>query len=180
MGDVNYDGPLGKQDASSGNVPGRGAERTGSTFGPLKGTAGERDGIAARFGKTFPEGTITKLGRSPEAEATEEAIRNAAPNHRWLHLATHGFFTSSSVEPHPEDLLRPSLFAQQGIDAIHPGLLSGFVGRIRGLGLPVNLQPELTRLGSLALSGCRRRNRATSARSVRSCSVSARVATSRI
>jgi CHAT domain-containing protein len=48
--------------------------------------------------------------------ATETAFREQAPGHRWLHVATHGFFAPPSLR---------SALAAGGERGRHPGLLSG-------------------------------------------------------
>ena len=63
-----------------------------------------------------------------EDGATERAIRDAMPRHRWIHLATHGVY---DPEGHYSGLGPVSdghgFIARRGISGIHPGLLSGLV-----------------------------------------------------
>jgi CHAT domain-containing protein len=69
-----------------------GAARAGTTrsnFGPLEGTGVEILALRDTFEQCFRQGKVTLLR---EGEATKAAVRQAAPRHRWLHLATHGFF----------------------------------------------------------------------------------------
>lgn len=60
--------------------------------------------------------------------ATEEAFRRTAPHHRFLHLATHGFFAGedllSALRPY-EPTMEGTLLARHGVAGFHPGLLSG-------------------------------------------------------
>jgi CHAT domain-containing protein len=68
------------------------------------------------------------------AQATEEAFRREVPRHRFLHVATHGFFAppewSSLLDPAEEDGQGPTPRAtapwqRSGLAALHPGLLCG-------------------------------------------------------
>jgi CHAT domain-containing protein len=57
-------------------------------------------------------------------EATEQAFRDKAPRHRWVHLATHGYF----IPPPETDRTKPVedlLGAKQEMHSSHPGLWSG-------------------------------------------------------
>jgi CHAT domain-containing protein/Tfp pilus assembly protein PilF len=67
---------------------------------PLAGTRAEmltvRDSFEKRY--PFPDGQ-TRVLRGPKA--TEEMVRRHAPGHRFLHLATHGFFEPKEGEGHP-------------------------------------------------------------------------------
>jgi CHAT domain-containing protein len=72
-------------------------------------------------------------------EATESAFRRQAPTHRWLHVATHGFYDppelhgpaapAKSLKPKDgaqlDDDDTPSEFEHGGLAAYHPGLRSG-------------------------------------------------------
>jgi CHAT domain-containing protein/Flp pilus assembly protein TadD len=92
--------------------------------------------VRESFQRRFPRGTVTMLC---EDRATEAAVRQQAPRHRWLHLATHGFFAPpqlrSALAPTRErGAGGPGLseagsdaFGWQGISGFHPGLLSGLV-----------------------------------------------------
>ena len=67
-------------------------------------------------------------------KATEEAFRQQAGRHRFLHLATHGFFAPpelrSALAPAKmpdRGLGRAELFGERGVVGFHPGLLSGIV-----------------------------------------------------
>ena len=62
--------------------------------------------------------------------ATEAALRTAASKHRFLHLATHGYFAPPELRSAlgPSDpAARPGtdLFGARGVAGFHPGLLSG-------------------------------------------------------
>ena len=65
-------------------------------------------------------------------QATKQAILAAAPAHRFLHLATHGFFAGESepsilLAEQRAALERGDLRLLAGVAGRHPGLLSGLV-----------------------------------------------------
>jgi CHAT domain-containing protein len=137
LGDVDF-GPLAEPRAPL--VAERGAvegalSRTLSDFAPLPATRGEILAVRDSFEERFPEGSAHMLRG---AQATEAALREQAPRHRFLHLATHGFFAPpalrSALAPPPSE--KPGaaalphatdLFGGKGISGFHPGLLSGLV-----------------------------------------------------
>jgi len=89
MGDVNYGG-------SAGSVATRAADKAAVargwlpySFSPLPGVLPEIQDIATSFSTEFPKGTKDMF---VESKATEGIFRVEAPNHRWIHLATHGFY----------------------------------------------------------------------------------------
>jgi len=112
-----------------------GETRSGATpqepvFGPLAGTESEVNDLRAHFEDAFPDAPAPKVLRKDKA--TKEAVLAAAPSHRFLHLATHGFFANesepSSVAVAQRALpLRGGLHLQAEATARHPGLLSGVV-----------------------------------------------------
>jgi CHAT domain-containing protein len=99
-------------------------------YRPLAGTESEVNDLEKRFRRTFPQAPPPLvLG---EDQATKQAILAAAPAHRFLHLATHGFFAGESessilLAEQRAALERgdPRLLA--GVAGRHPGLLSGLV-----------------------------------------------------
>jgi len=116
------------------NAPAAGA-RAGKlppvpVFGPLAGTESEVNDLEKRFRRTFPQAPPPLvLG---EDQATKQAILAAAPAHRFLHLATHGFFAGESEQSillaeQRAALQRGDLRRLAGVAGRHPGLLSGLV-----------------------------------------------------
>src|SRR5262249_53973127 len=71
-------------------------------FAPLVGTRDEIIMARRHFTAEFPFGQCTLLSG---AQATEEAFRQQAPRHRYLHLATHGYFASTETRSFLEPLL---------------------------------------------------------------------------
>jgi CHAT domain-containing protein/Tfp pilus assembly protein PilF len=130
-GDINY-----------GDEPGAGADRGASRSAAISTRAGflpnfahldaTRDEILAvrdSFERRFPNARADVLR---EGGATESAFRREAPGHRYIHLATHGYF----APPELRSALGPkddSKASRPGIDSLvgssvagyHPGLLSG-------------------------------------------------------
>ena len=130
MGDVNYGGSPGKTDAvlvaGDSRSTMRGERGKTLQFASLGFTRGKWP-VSAICSKNFPDGKVDPL----EGEkATESAFRKKAPNCRWLHLATHGFFAppqvASALAASKEDKEGSfGEFGKQGIAGFHPGLLSG-------------------------------------------------------
>ncbi|MHC4954428.1 MAG: tetratricopeptide repeat protein [Planctomycetota bacterium] len=109
LGDVDYGDP---------------AEDDAPVYKRLAGTRAEILAIRDSFEQKHDEGAVTVLRR---AKATESAFREKARAHRWLHLATHGFFApaklQSALAPRAEEQLRG--LGSEGVVGHHPGLLSG-------------------------------------------------------
>jgi tetratricopeptide (TPR) repeat protein/CHAT domain-containing protein len=101
----------------------------GLVFDPLPGTAAEIEDVEQLFRARFPGKEIKALQKSA---ATEDTFRAEAPRHRWIHLATHGFFAPESVRSgldrstDDEQRLHGELFGTVNeVRGFHPGLLSG-------------------------------------------------------
>jgi CHAT domain-containing protein len=122
VGDVDFDGdpaagekpkPLPVALTRSGN---------GLSWNPLPNTKGEVEVVEVLFGK-LPQATVRKLTGK---EATEAALERELSKHRFVHLATHGFFT-------PPKMVRQFQENQSAGDekillpTIPPGLSSGIV-----------------------------------------------------
>ncbi len=137
VGDVQFDAVQPTQVAATTDTPPvadtkRSAARGGSVdemlenMRPLPGTQAEVAAIKDTFQRRFPKVVPTDLR---EAEATEAAFRKEAPRHRFLHLATHGFFApaeQTAAQQKAEERME-GMFRHQEITGWHPGLLSGIV-----------------------------------------------------
>ncbi len=143
VGDVDFGANPGlasvaKNDVVQGVPVHRSAARGpgGCIFVPLPGTAQEIQGIARTFRASFRDRRLRILKKS---EATEDAFRKEAPQRRWIHLATHGFFAPKSVLSLLDPVPLPRLDEEVGLPRAHqgfdPGLLSGiaFAGANDGL-----------------------------------------------
>ena len=112
------------QEAPAGKLP------PVPVYGPLPGTESEVNDLEKRFRRTFPQAPPPLvLG---EDQATKQAILAAAPSHRFVHLATHGFFAGESessilLAEQRAALQRGDLRLLAGVAGRHPGLLSGLV-----------------------------------------------------
>jgi CHAT domain-containing protein/Tfp pilus assembly protein PilF len=133
VGDVDYGGKPGRGD----EVAARSAPRLESlrNFGKLDHSAAEVAAIQLSFSRQFKSAPVDLLLGD---EATESAFRRQAPTHRWLHLATHGFYdppelharrSATSLSPEGARLANmagdQTLFGNGGPGGYHPGLLSG-------------------------------------------------------
>jgi CHAT domain-containing protein len=132
-------------------------------FKKLEATDGEIATVERRYRDLFGDKGITVL---KGAAANEAAVREQAPRHLFLHLATHGFFappklkSALAVDPKDAEHARSSAASGESIDVagFHPGLLSGVVlaganRPPRGDGDDGILTAEEVAL--LNLSGCR-------------------------
>ncbi|MDX1946408.1 MAG: CHAT domain-containing tetratricopeptide repeat protein [Pirellulaceae bacterium] len=124
IGDVDYGGQPGAEQGGTerATIPTAGGLRW--QFGPLAGSFAEIAAIERRFRRQFRGGDVLTLDREL---ATEAAFRDEAGTHRWLHIATHGFFApprlKSALEAGSADPSRGS--SDGGLAGYHPGLLSG-------------------------------------------------------
>ena len=110
--------------APAGNLP------PVPVFGPLAGTESEVNELDKRFQLAFPRAPVPHLLRKDAAN--KQAILDAAPAHRFVHLATHGYFAAESERSAGAATLRadPPRGDQRfrfGSRMRHPGLLSGLV-----------------------------------------------------
>jgi CHAT domain-containing protein len=131
-----------------------GAPRSGvlppvPVFRPLPGAESEVNDLRAQFEDAFPGAQPPKVMRKDKA--TKSAIVAAAQAHRFLHLATHGFFADGPEESAVElaqraALLRGGLHLRAEAAGRHPALLSGLV--FAGVNRP-DRRPEDTILTAL-------------------------------
>jgi tetratricopeptide (TPR) repeat protein/CHAT domain-containing protein len=158
VGEVDYDADPGapRQRAAARTAAGR--ERAGQPgkWEQLKATAAEVEAIKDCFWRSHRQAAVTELRRD---EPTEEAVRQQAIKHAYLHLATHGFFA-----PPPAHVAADGrggeglgLFSRPEVTGLHPDLLCGLV--LAG----ANKGPQLGRddgvltaleVAGLDLSGC--------------------------
>jgi len=129
VGDVDFDAAPGMSLAAA--EPGRTPRRTRAgalqNWPPLPATRSEIQSIEHSFQTAAPQGRVTAL---TAAGATESALRAAAPQHRYLHLATHGFFAPEELK---SALAGSDTGGHENLEAyserrgagLHPGLLSG-------------------------------------------------------
>jgi CHAT domain-containing protein/Tfp pilus assembly protein PilF len=99
-------------------------------FNPLAGTQDEIATIEKLYQYDFGSQGMAKLDRN---QATKRAFLAEAPKHRYLHVATHGFFAPESqrsaltVTPEGPSRFGEMLDGSRGpqVTGLHPGLLSG-------------------------------------------------------
>jgi CHAT domain-containing protein/Flp pilus assembly protein TadD len=141
VGDVRYDAADGGAVVADSRSAPRGGARM--QWKALEGTRAEVAAIKDSFQDRFPAARMTDLRRS---RATEAAVRQEAPAHRYLHLATHGFFAPRELRCALADVSRAgnedagNLFGRRGVEGFHPGLLSGLV--LAGANRPVEADKD--------------------------------------
>ena len=96
-------------------------------FEPLSATQGELASLAKLYGDNFGQTGLTILEGT---EAREEKFCDEAVRHRFLHIATHGFFAPSSLRStlqDSDDAVRSASVsaATPDVTGYPPGLLSG-------------------------------------------------------
>lgn len=128
VGDVDFKADPGQGKRSAGLR--RNAEATTELLPirPLPGTFTEVTRIANLFRQAMPQGQVKKMhGKEP----TEQAVRDAAPQSTYVHLATHGYYDGRSAAANTRldghAPLRPADDGLVGADAsrMHPDLLCG-------------------------------------------------------
>ena len=128
VGDVDFGATPGVVADNSRRAAARG-NRAGAwpAYRRLDATREEIVAIKDSFQRRFRKAPLTELR---DDEPTVEAVRQQAPRHRYLHLATHGFFAPAELKSalavsRTDDPAH--LFGQQDVSGWHPGLLSGLV-----------------------------------------------------
>ncbi len=95
VGDVDFGATPGASDV---RVVSRAAARpragAWARFDPLPATRDEIREVHHAIKQVEPDAPVLVLSRG---QATEQALRQQAPRHRYLHLATHGFFSPAAV-----------------------------------------------------------------------------------
>ncbi len=132
LGDVDYDALPDSPDASAPKkkfgsqlAAVRGSDWRG--FTPLDATRGELATIEKMFRRRFGQDSVTPL---EGAEANENRFRQEASRHKFLHMATHGFFAPESLRSALKDStnrgsrLNDSTSSERLV-GYSPGLLSG-------------------------------------------------------
>ena len=102
------------------------------TWLPLDGTGSEALAVQESFARGYRQVACDLL---QQTQATEEQVRQLAPRHRFLHLATHGFFASPQVRSALGARIDDSRSDSGTLVGYHPGLLSGLV--LAGANRPV-------------------------------------------
>jgi len=130
VGDIDFDAEVAAAKEKPGEgFPVRKAPRSKRLFAfpRLDFTRNEILAVADTFEEMYPEARLKKLRRD---KATEEVFRNDVSRHRFVHLATHGFFAPEKLksvlrrtEEEPSQGFGPS----DNLTGWHPGLLSGIV-----------------------------------------------------
>ena len=130
LGDIDYDAA--SRPSQEDAPPGLAATRHAAMhFDRLDSSRGEILAVRDSFELAYADGDVRLLRQH---QATEAAFRREVPRHRFLHVATHGFFAppewSSLLEPADESERgrAPRAAAPwqgSGLAALHPGLLSG-------------------------------------------------------
>jgi CHAT domain-containing protein/Tfp pilus assembly protein PilF len=147
VGDVNFD----STQTAVASVVDRSAPRGALKEWPkLPATQAEAAVVKDSFTRLFRGGTVTDLR---EGEARKAAVRQELQQHRYAHLATHGFFAppalkSALADTNPGDSGR--LFGREGVTGWHPLLLSGLV--LAGANKEVKLGEEDGILTALEVS----------------------------
>ena len=125
VGNIDYDAAPGQDDESNRNQISKdslGGELL--TFERLKSAPDEIRSLQTQFNRRFPAGTLRIL---QESKATEAAFRREAPEHRWLFIATHGFFAPPNVTA--------ALATQDELVGLAPGHGGNHSGALCGLAL---------------------------------------------
>jgi CHAT domain-containing protein len=112
--------------AGVGGLRGPATRTEGTRWPRLDFTAKEIQSLEKSFTKAFAKGRVQTLRG---ASASENAFRDAAPRHRYVHLATHGFFSSADLRA-ASNTRAASGGATSNAGSLRgwsPGLLSGIV-----------------------------------------------------
>jgi len=131
VGDVDFEAQPGPplafgRPAGAARDPARSVIRSRTMkFPPLAGTRREIEAVRGLFAATHPSGLVRVLQRG---DATEDAFRPAIAGSRYLHLATHGFFSFDPPDlrsPRNLDSVTYASASAQMITRLNPGLKAG-------------------------------------------------------
>jgi CHAT domain-containing protein len=129
VGDVDYGGSHGVagEQIASRSAAGRTQQGVFATFEKLAAAGPEIAAIRSSFKTRFSSGSVDTLDK---ALASESAFRAEAGKHRWLHVATHGFFAPTEIKSALAAKTAgagpiESPFGRSDVTGFHPGLLSG-------------------------------------------------------
>ena len=167
VGDVNFDA---SPRAGGAGQSSRAPTRAGNfhAWSPLEHTRGEIVAIGDSFKRKNRKGQVTELR---EEEATDSEVGKELGQHRFVHIATHGFFAAAEVrsavtgvEGHRGAAGGDSSGVHGG-NGFHPGLLSGLVlsgannppepGRSDGILTALEVaELDLTKVELAVLSAC--------------------------
>ncbi len=103
------------------------APASAAHYTPLPATGSEANAAADSFARAYHGRADVLVG----SHATKQALSRLLPGHRYLHLATHGYFAPPSVKsaanPDPASLTLETAgrLGRSEIEGFYPGLLSG-------------------------------------------------------
>ena len=103
------------------------APANAAQYSPLPATGAEANAAADLFSRTYHVRADILVG----SHATKEALSRSLPRHRYLHLATHGYFAPPSVksaassDPTGLTIGTAGRLDRADIEGFYPGLLSG-------------------------------------------------------
>ncbi len=137
-GDVDYDrADFGSPSAASTGTEtfpapvlvtrGNRAPASSARYSPLPATGTEASAAADAFARAYHEKADILAG----SRATKDKLSQLLPGHRYLHLATHGYFAPPSVksatnlDPTTLTTETASRLSRSDIEGFYPGLLSG-------------------------------------------------------
>ncbi len=158
--------------ASESTLRGQRGEAYAWTFGFLPGTRAEAEVVEEYFLQAFEESDAPEPTILTRARASRDAFEALAPKHRYIHLATHGWFAPESVASTADDRVideRMNLMAftlRDQVIGLAPSLLCGLAfagangeadkhGRVRGVMTAEEIGAmDLTGVELCVLSAC--------------------------
>lgn len=127
LGGIDYDGELEGEATSpalAATSPVLRDSKSGTLFGSLPGAAKEASSISALFASSL-EGEIIEL---QGLEASKSRLLDAAPQARYLHLATHGWFTPATEAISMMDSRARDGTQPDGLDRLYEQVDEALVG----------------------------------------------------